>query len=208
MNQDLINNDLQKFEVEDKYKVDFVIDFILMSFMFIFPLLLLLFFLIFMPHVLLEYKNILVILVIMGFLYVLGIPIFRKFIKNRYPIHFVKFIITKECIEIKIRNYSYIKFLWADIIKIEVINETFYPYLKPRNCYKLFIKKMDESKEVRLFLFDFRKKNTILILESIKKFSKLLKKEFIRIKEVEKRDFRDKQQLNDLRDIRNFKQKK
>ncbi len=204
MNQELINSDLQKFEVEDKFKVEFVIDFILMSFMFIFPLLLLLFFLFFMPHVLLDYKNVLVILIVMGFLYVLGIPIFRKFIKNRYPIYLVKFIITKECIEIKIRNYSYLKFLWADIIKIEVTNETFYPYLKPHNCYKIIIIKRGESKEVRLFLFDFRKKNTILIIESLEKFSKFHKKEFIKLKEVEERDYKDIQQLNDIRDIKNF----
>ncbi len=208
MNQDLINSSLQKFEVEDNYIIEFVIDFILVSFIFILPILLLLFFLVFMPHILLDYRNVVVILILFGFLYVPGIPISRKFIKNRYPIYSVKFIITKEFIEIQIQNHSYLTILWTNVRRIKVINESFLPYfIKTKNLFKLRIEMNNETKEIRLFILRFRKKTVKLILNSLEKISKFLNKEFIKVKEVEKRDYFDKQQLNDISDIRNFQNK-
>lgn len=198
------DNNLEKYEVEDSYKVDFIIDFTLSILTSTWPLLLFLFLFYFKPQALLDFEILFVIFFFMGFFYVLWIPSIRKFFKKRYPIYSVKFIITNEFIEIQIQNHSYLKFLWADIKKIEVINETFYPWSGSKNSYKLKIIVNNYSKEVRLFILLFHKKTARLILKSLEEFSRFLKKKFIRVKEVEKRDYFDKQQLSDLSDIRTF----
>ena len=132
------------------------------------------------------------------------IPISFKHFKINYPFYSVKFLISDEKFEIYLYSQLFKDFLWKDITKIELINETLGLLSRSgRYLYKMKIYNINGFQEIRLYLLLFKKKQLKKIIDNIEHFSKKLDKEFIKIKEVEKGNFQ--KQTEESLEIQKFR---
>lgn len=87
------------------------------------------------------------------------ILIFIKHFKINYPFYTVKFLISEEKFEIYLYSQLFKDFLWKDITKIELINETLGLLSRSgRYLYKMKIYNINGFQEIRLYLLRFKKK--------------------------------------------------
>jgi len=103
----------------------------------------------------------------------------------------IRFSISHSKIKYVVDNNEYLKINWSTINKIEVKRELYWRgNLFSRNYlgYKLKFTGPQYSDIFRLWLTSFNKKNTRLIIETLKRFCEIKEKEFIEKKEINKID--------------------
>ncbi|MHA1232707.1 MAG: hypothetical protein ACTSPQ_18910 [Candidatus Helarchaeota archaeon] len=191
------------FEVEDSFFSDHIYAASWLSITTIGPIAYLVWVIIFPP--LLDFR----VMAIFGILFLLeimvGCPNLKKVFFIAVPKYRVKCFISDEEIIFYIQNRPYLKFFWKDIKKIELLKEKCLKVFryKENSNYRLNIITNNKSIIVRLFILRFRKKSRELIISALKQYSKALKKDFIRISEI------NKLRLNELNEeidqILNFK---
>ena len=143
------------------------------------------FLILFNPHYLNIYLLSTIIL-IQGMCLVILIFQIRRYFSDNYPVFLLTFLINKERIEIKIRNQIYFIQFWANIKKIEIIQESYYfPFTDPYKMeffssensreirYKIkFFFTSDDYKEIRLFSLKIKGNNVKRIINVIDKVTK------------------------------------
>ncbi len=103
------------------------------------------------------------------FLFVGLIPL-TTIIKQRFPIFRVNLLINKEKIEIFLRDQLYLKEMWKNIKKIEMINEISY---LSKYFYRLKFFTENDSKDLILYLLELKTSQFKMIITTIENISKI-----------------------------------
>ncbi len=154
-----------------------------------------------------------IVVIIIFVVMLLFIPKLINQYKIHAPIHRVKFYISQKKIALFVQNKIYKEFIWEDILRIEVRNEKRLGSLSSeKNNFKLTIITREGSKDIRLFLFGFRRDSTRAILDSLETYSKQLDIEYKRLlmgDAVNKRELYKMYdvQLKEQREIEVFRKK-
>jgi len=110
------------------------------------------------------------------------------------PIVRVGFFVSNEYFKFDLQNKLFLKVFWRDITLLEIIN------IKWRyNGYKINYSKLNQTKTLRLFLLQFSKKKTTLILKLLKEFAE---KANVNFKEGKKERDNSKDVWNDWIEVR------
>jgi len=110
------------------------------------------------------------------------------------PIVRVGFFVSNEYFKFDLQNKLFLKVFWRNITLLEIIN------IKWRyNGYKINYIKLNQTKTLRLFLLQFSKKKTTLILKLLKEFAE---KANVNFKEGKKERDNSKDVWNDWIEVR------
>ena len=123
----------------------------------------------------------------------IGVLVFASIVFYWFlPLVRVRFCVSKEHFKFDLQNNLFLKVLWRDIELLEVIKVKW-------RCYKINYIKLNQTKTLRLFLLQFSRKKTILILKLLKEFAENTNVNF---KEVKIEEYNSKDTWNDWIEIR------
>jgi len=95
----------------------------------------------------------------------IGVLVFASIVFYWFlPLVRVRFCVSKEHFKFDLQNNLFLKVFWRDIELLEVIKVKW-------RCYKINYIKLNQTKTLRLFLLQFSRKKTILILKLLKEFA-------------------------------------
>ncbi len=111
-----------------------------------------------------------------------GFVLYYSYIIAQNPGKIRKFTICTEDIELVLPNISCFKIKWTEFKKLEIRMRKF--NYKPYCIYELHFINLDTDKVVKLSLSDFHKVKIEEIMVLLKNFSKIMKKEFLAVRET------------------------
>ncbi len=111
-----------------------------------------------------------------------GLILYYSYVAKKNPGIIRKFSISSEDIEITLPNSAPVRIFWSKFDKLEIRKKEF--NYRPFYRYELHFMYGDSDKVVNVSLLDFQKQNLEKILVLLKDFAKIMKKEFVAVKET------------------------
>ncbi len=107
------------------------------------------------------------------------------------PLVRVRFLVSKECFRFDLQRKLFLKVSWRDLERLEVIKVKF-------NRYKINYTTLNQTKTLRLYLLQFSRKKTRIILKLLKTFAENVN---VKFKEGKKEAVDKVSRWKDLKEI-------